>query len=83
MIKHRFITLPNLVLGRPIVPELLQEEASPQRLRDEMDAILRDPSKQYEALAGLRAALGPPDTLRRCADFAVSLARGTQTAASA
>jgi lipid-A-disaccharide synthase len=82
MIKHRFITLPNLVLGRPIVPELLQEEASPQRLRDEMDAILRDPSEQYEALAGLRAALGPPDTLCRCADFAVSLARGTQTAAS-
>jgi lipid-A-disaccharide synthase len=74
MIKHRYITLPNLVLGRAIVPELLQEEASPQRLSSEMDAILRDPSKQYTELAGLRAALGPPDALQQCAAFAVSLA---------
>ncbi|HEY1429747.1 MAG TPA: hypothetical protein VGF18_09240, partial [Candidatus Tumulicola sp.] len=76
MIRHRFITLPNLVLGRAIVPELLQEEASPQRLRDEMEAILRDPSIQYGALSGLRAALGPADALGQCAAFAVSLARG-------
>jgi lipid-A-disaccharide synthase len=75
MIKHRFITLPNLVLGRAIVPELLQEEASPQRLCDEMDAILRDPSRQYGELAGLRAALGPPDALQLSAEFVVSLAR--------
>jgi lipid-A-disaccharide synthase len=83
MIKHRFITLPNLVLGRAIVPELLQEEASPERLSGEMDAILRDPSKQYDDLAGLRAALGPPDALQQCAEFAVSLAREHGTVISA
>lgn len=82
MIKHRFITLPNLVLGEAIVPELLQEEASPQRLSDEMEAILRDPTQQMQRLAGLRAALGPPDALERCAEFVVSLARENATASS-
>ncbi len=76
MIKHRFITLPNLVLGREVVPELLQEEATPQRLAGEMERILEDPSSQYAAFGELRAALGPPDALERCAQFAVELAKG-------
>jgi len=75
MIRHRFITLPNLVLERQVVPELLQERATPQRLVEEMEAVLRDPSIQYSQFAELRDALGPPDTLRRCAEFAVALAR--------
>jgi lipid-A-disaccharide synthase len=75
MIKHRFITLPNLVLEREIVPELLQEQATPQGLADAMDALLRDPSRQYEELAGLQQVLGPSDALERCAQFAVALAR--------
>lgn len=76
MIRHRFITLPNLVLQREVIPELLQEEATPQRLAGAMDALLRDPSQQYAQFAELRSALGPPDALARCARFAVSLARG-------
>ncbi len=75
MIRHRFITLPNLVLEREAVPELLQEQATPQRLVDEIETILRDPSKQYAQFAELREALGPPDALQRCAEFAVALAR--------
>ena len=81
MIKHRFITLPNLVLQREVVPELLQEEATPQRLADAMDAVLRDPSAQYRQFGELRAALGPPDALERCARFAVSLASARTDAA--
>jgi lipid-A-disaccharide synthase len=75
MIKHRFITLPNLVLKREIVPELLQEEATPQRLAAEMETLLLDPGKQYAQFAELRSALGPPDALERAAEFAVALAR--------
>lgn len=76
MIKHRFITLPNLVLDREIVPELLQEEATPERLAAEMERALENPALQYAAFAELRSALGPPDALERCARFAVDLARG-------
>jgi lipid-A-disaccharide synthase len=78
LIRHKYITLPNLVLGREIVPEFLQEEATPQRLASAMDAVLRDPSVQYAQFAELRAALGPPDALQRCARFAVALAKAGQ-----
>lgn len=83
LVKHakavysgRFVTLPNLVLDRAAVPELLQDEATPQRLCETMDDVLRDPLPQYREFQDLRAALGPEDALDRCAAFAVQLARG-------
>jgi lipid-A-disaccharide synthase len=75
MIKHRFITLPNLVLGREAVPELLQERATPEGLADALEALMNDPSPQYAAFARMREALGPPDALEHCARYAVDLAR--------
>jgi len=75
MIRHRFITLPNLVLGREAVPELLQERASPQALAGAVDALMTDSTKQQRDFAALREALGPADALERCARFAVELAR--------
>lgn len=70
-----FITLPNLVLGREIVPELLQEHATAPKLAAAMDALLANPLAQYDDFAELRAALGPSDALERCAQFAVALAQ--------
>lgn len=75
--RGAFITLPNLVLGRAVIPELLQAAATPARLADAMDAVLRDPQAQYAQFAELREALGPPDALERCAAFAVELANGS------
>lgn len=72
----RFITIPNLVLDRPVIPELLQEQATPRQLSDAMDAVLRDPGEQYHAFEQLRVALGPADALEQCAAYAVQLARG-------
>lgn len=72
----RFIALPNLVMRRRIVPELLQELATPQNLAGEMEAVLRDPSRQYAEFAALREELGPPGAIDRCAAFAVGLAKG-------
>lgn len=71
-----FITLPNLVLGRAVVPELVQDAATPQALAQAMEDVLRDPAAQYHAFEELREALGPADALDRCAQFAVDLARG-------
>ncbi len=75
MIKHRFIMLPNLVLGNEVVPELLQERATPEALADALEAQMVDPSKQYDDFVKLREALGPPDAIERCARRAVDLAR--------
>jgi lipid-A-disaccharide synthase len=74
-IVGKFITLPNLVLNREVVPELLQEEATPANLAQAMDRVLNDPNAQYAQFAALREALGPPDALEQAAKFAVALAR--------
>jgi lipid-A-disaccharide synthase len=37
-----FIGLPNILAGEPLVPELIQDEATPRRLADELLAVLDD-----------------------------------------
>lgn len=75
MIRHRYITLPNLVLGREAVPELLQDDATPQALASTLESLMADPCVQYADFVALRAALGPSDALDRCARYAIELAR--------
>jgi lipid-A-disaccharide synthase len=70
----RFYTLPNLVLDREIVPELIQERATPHALAAAMENVLNDPQRQYADLELLREALGPPDAVERCAAFVVAAA---------
>jgi len=72
--RRPFVTLPNLVLGRAAVPELLQEAATPRALADALEALLAEPDAQHADLLRLREALGPPDALDRCARFALGLA---------
>lgn len=75
--RGRFITIPNLVLQREVIPELVQERATPHALATQMDAVLRDPTRQYAQFTELRAALGPADALERCAAYAVEVAKGS------
>lgn len=67
--RGAYITLPNLVLDEPLVPELLQEAATPTALADALLALLDAPAAQLAGYARLRDALGPPDALRRNADW--------------
>ncbi len=53
LIRVKNISLVNLILGRTILPELIQEEASPERIAQEVEKILTVPGR----LEGLRAAL--------------------------
>jgi lipid-A-disaccharide synthase len=76
--KARYITLPNLVLERELVPELLQEDATPEALAAAMEALLLDPCAQYEQFAEVRARLGPTNALDDAAKFAVALAKAGQ-----
>ncbi len=72
--RGAYVTLPNLVLGEPLVPELLQDDASPANLADGILALLAEPARQRAGYARLRAALGPPDTLQRNADWVLAAA---------
>lgn len=70
----KWIGLPNLVLQRSVIPELWQENATPTALVEALRTILLDPSQQLAQLAGLRAALGPPDALEQIAAFVLTQA---------
>jgi lipid-A-disaccharide synthase len=71
-----YITLPNILLGRAAIPELLQDAATPERLAAAANALLDDPAAQLEDARALRAALGPSDALQRCARFVIDTAGG-------
>ena len=73
-LKRPYITLPNILLDEPAVPELLQRDATPENLAAALNALLDDPSAQLASVRRLRALLGPPDALERCAEFAARLA---------
>lgn len=70
LIRVSFAGLPNLVAGEAIVPELLQDDATPTRLAETALAILRSPVRQETmraALAEVRRRLGEPGAIDRAA----------------
>ena len=69
-----YVTLPNLVLGEALVPELLQSAAEADALAAETAALLDEPERQRDGYARLRAALGPPDALDRIASWVLAAA---------
>ncbi|GAC1558463.1 MAG: lipid-A-disaccharide synthase [Vulcanimicrobiaceae bacterium] len=73
--RRPYVTLPNLLLGRPVVPELLQSAATPSALATALETLLADPAPHVGALREVRAKLGPADALEQCARFALELAR--------
>jgi lipid-A-disaccharide synthase len=73
-----WISLPNLVAGRAIVPELLQGEVSGASLSVEALRLLEDAAAataQRAAFKDLRARLGEPGVGRRAARAVLGVAR--------
>jgi len=76
MIKVPNICLVNLIAGREIVPELIQNMATPTNIADEVLRILGDSGKielMRNELAGIRNILGGSGASGRVADIAVSM----------
>jgi lipid-A-disaccharide synthase len=73
--RGKYVTLPNLVLDEPLVTELLQEAATPAALADAILDLLDRPAQQREGFGRVRAALGPPDSLQRNADWVLAAVR--------
>jgi lipid-A-disaccharide synthase len=78
LIQVDCIGLVNLVAGRKIVPELIQQEATPERLNREAVRLLTDKTAYDEmkaALHAVRRSLGEPGASRRAAEVALSECR--------
>ncbi len=76
--RVQWISLPNLVSGRAVVPELIQEDVTGARLAAEASRLLEDPvaaTAQRAAFKELRARLGEPGVARRAARAVLATAR--------
>ncbi len=78
LINVKWIGLVNLVAGRSVVPELIQDEATGERLCQEVLRLLRDPSAyndMKEELRRVRQSLGEPGASNRAAKVVLSECR--------
>ena len=74
VIKAPTVVLANLVIGENIIPELLQEDCTPQRLAEAMLAVIADTPerrRQLDAFASLDAIMeiGAASPALRAADI--------------
>ncbi len=79
LIRVRWIGLVNLVAGRTVVPELIQADATGQRLYEEALRLLEDRfayDEMKRSLAKVRAALGEPGASIRAAEVVLAACRG-------
>lgn len=79
LIKVPFIGLPNIIAGREVAREFVQEAAEPQVLAAEITAILADPGyaeKVRQGLTLVKEKIGPGGCSQRVAQMAVEMSRG-------
>lgn len=68
-----FIGMPNIILQRPMFPELIQDAVTPDAIVDAVRDVHRRHAEVSAALVELRAALGSPGAAARAADLALTL----------
>jgi lipid-A-disaccharide synthase len=74
--KFDYISLPNILLDRPLLKELLRQDATPEAVRTELESLHADGQRRSEVLAAFRKlsdSLGDTDCLERTAELAKSM----------
>ncbi|MBW2272829.1 MAG: lipid-A-disaccharide synthase [Deltaproteobacteria bacterium] len=71
-VKLPSLTMPNLIVGKPIVPEFLQEEARPESIADALAKLLEGPAREQQLadLGEVRRRLGAGGAARRVSQIA-------------
>jgi lipid-A-disaccharide synthase len=76
LVRTPFFSMVNLIAGKRAVPELIQDDFTPDRVADEILRLLNDQSAREALrrdLAEVRHRLGPPGAVDRAADVIVQL----------
>ncbi len=76
LINVKCISLVNIIAGRMIVPELIQDDMTPEKIAIEVSSILEDPGKAQQIrtdLQEVRTKLGGPGAAERAARIACNL----------
>ena len=71
MIRTPFFSMVNLIAGRSVVPELIQDDFTPAAVEAQVRRLLDSPAAREEtksSLAEVRAKLGPGGAIERAAD---------------
>jgi len=72
MIRTPFFSMVNLIAGRGVVRELIQDDFTPEAVESEVRQLLNSSSARDEmkaSLAEVRAKLGPGGAIERAADI--------------
>jgi lipid-A-disaccharide synthase len=72
MIRSPFFAMVNLIAERKIVPELIQDDFTPEAVEHEIRGLLNSPparEKMKAALAEVRARLGPRGAIERASEI--------------
>ena len=78
-IKVKYISLVNLIMGKEVVRELIQDDFNSRNLKGELDRLLHDHKYRNTMLAGmqdLRLRLGEPGASKRAAEKIFGYLRG-------
>jgi lipid-A-disaccharide synthase len=80
LVKTKFFSMVNLIAGRAVVPELIQDDFTPRRVAEEAEKLLSGSEESRmrleemnRGLSEVRELLGPPGAVERAADAIVTL----------
>ena len=76
MKRPKFISLPNILMDREIVPEIAGEDVRPEQVRAELDSLLfgeQVRGKQLREFEELDRILGPSDAITKTAELALKM----------
>jgi len=76
LVKTPFVAMVNLIAEKRVVPELIQEDFTPERVAGEVERLLSSTAARDEMkreLEQVRERLGPPGAIERAADIIASM----------
>ena len=76
LVRTSYFAMVNLIAGREVVPELIQQRFTPETVTSQVLRLLREPAavaKMRRDLAEVREKLGPPGAVERAADAIAGL----------